>query len=531
MRLFRWSNAGRLISCLTVVAFIHPINEIAFAQSSGLNSTEGSQIAACDGSVGCGSIHTDTFWADSNIHRWKMMNNTNGTSPLIVAQWVCVHPGCIPYSATTQSSGVYTETELLIGAQGTLLTSNGSIPGWSSTPTLGISGTGGTTGQLNFANGNTSGAAVTMQNASATTAYNFNLPSSAGNSGQPLLSGGGGSSAMTFGTLSVAAGGTGRITLTNHGVLVGAGTGNITQLGAAASGTLLGGNGSTSDPSFTAVPTLGVNGTTTGQLGLANGGASGTTVTIQNNAATTAYNFNLPSTAGASGQPLLSGGGSSSPMTYGSVTGNTSSFVTATGSVASSSSGQVISIDSNGNATASGLTNGGAISACYQTSSTVVTNIGSTPANLLSCTIPAGLLNSANRNLHVEAAGVETLGTSGATITVQFQLGSVVICTKGSTSVTTGGDSNFPWRATCDATVVTTDNGTSNATMETAEIFTAPSNAGSAGGTAIAYLTNNTSTVTGIGISGSATLQVQISFSANTNNSASERMLRARVEN
>lgn len=39
--------------------------------------------------------------------------------------------------------------------------------------------------------------------------YTFNLPTNAGTAGQPLLSGGGGSTAMTFGTLGVAAGGTG----------------------------------------------------------------------------------------------------------------------------------------------------------------------------------------------------------------------------------------------------------------------------------------------------------------------------------
>jgi hypothetical protein len=55
--------------------------------------------------------------------------------------------------------------------------------------------------------GNTSGTITVAPQAAAGT-YNFNLPTSAGSSGQPLLSGGGGASAMTFGTLGIGAGGT-----------------------------------------------------------------------------------------------------------------------------------------------------------------------------------------------------------------------------------------------------------------------------------------------------------------------------------
>ena len=51
--------------------------------------------------------------------------------------------------------------------------------------------------------------------------------------------------------------------------------------------------------------TLGTNTSTTGQLGLANGNASGATVTVQNNSATTAYTFNLPAAAGSLAQFLL----------------------------------------------------------------------------------------------------------------------------------------------------------------------------------------------------------------------------------
>lgn len=119
------------------------------------------------------------------------------------------------------------------------------------------------------------------------------------------------------GTLPVANGGTGQTTLTNHGVLVGAGTSGITQLAAAAAGTLLAGQGTGSDPAFTATPTLGVAGTTSGTLSMA--GSTSGTITIQTQAAAGTYNFNLPTSAGTSGQPLLSGGGSGTAMTFGTL--------------------------------------------------------------------------------------------------------------------------------------------------------------------------------------------------------------------
>lgn len=73
--------------------------------------------------------------------------------------------------------------------------------------TLGVAGT--TSGQLALASSAGVSGTVTVQAPTATAAYNFNLPTGAGSSGLPLLSGGGGATAMTFGALSVAGGGTG----------------------------------------------------------------------------------------------------------------------------------------------------------------------------------------------------------------------------------------------------------------------------------------------------------------------------------
>jgi hypothetical protein len=75
-------------------------------------------------------------------------------------------------------------------------------------------GAAGTTGALALS-GTTSGT-ITLTPQAAAGTYNFNLPTVAGSAGQPLLSGGGGTSAMTFGTLGVAGGGTGAATLTGY---------------------------------------------------------------------------------------------------------------------------------------------------------------------------------------------------------------------------------------------------------------------------------------------------------------------------
>ena len=61
--------------------------------------------------------------------------------------------------------------------------------------------------------GSTSGV-ITIGRSAAAGTYNFNLPTSAGTSGQPLRSGGGGAAPMTFGTLGLIGGGTNQTTWT-----------------------------------------------------------------------------------------------------------------------------------------------------------------------------------------------------------------------------------------------------------------------------------------------------------------------------
>jgi hypothetical protein len=113
---------------------------------------------------------------------------------------------------TTNAS---TDVQLVSGINGTgtylplsIYTGGGVSAQFSATKgifTLGVSGS--TAGVLDIA-GSTSGT-VSIQGAAGAGTYNFNLPTSAGTSGQPLLSGGGGATSMTFGTLGVSGGGTG----------------------------------------------------------------------------------------------------------------------------------------------------------------------------------------------------------------------------------------------------------------------------------------------------------------------------------
>lgn len=158
---------------------------------------------------------------------------------------------------------------------------------------------------------------------------------------------------VTYGIIPAAAGGTGVSNPTAHGILIAQGTGAMTTVSSASINLCLLSQGAGSDPIFgscasgsgsaagsntqiqynnsTALAgsanltwvspalTIGVNASATGQVVLANGGALGTSVTIQNLGTTSAWNFNLPTGAGTSGQPLLSGGGGASSMTFGTL--------------------------------------------------------------------------------------------------------------------------------------------------------------------------------------------------------------------
>jgi len=86
-----------------------------------------------------------------------------------------------------------------------------------------------------------------VQTGGASNLLNNVAPSST--SGVPVISQGAASQPI-FGTAVVAGGGTGQVTLTNHGVLVGAGTTAITQLAAGSAGQVLQSGGASADPAY-----------------------------------------------------------------------------------------------------------------------------------------------------------------------------------------------------------------------------------------------------------------------------------------
>lgn len=92
---------------------------------------------------------------------------------------------------------------------------------------------------------------VTITGQAAAGTYNFNLPTSAGTSGQPLLSGGGGINPMTFGTLGVGAGGTGLTSGTSGGMLYFSSGSTLASSADLVAGQVMVG-GSTSGPTSTA---------------------------------------------------------------------------------------------------------------------------------------------------------------------------------------------------------------------------------------------------------------------------------------
>ena len=120
------------------------------------------------------------------------------------------------------------------------------------------------------------------------------------------------------GQVSVANGGSGVASPTAHGVLLAEGASAFTS-SVGAAGTIHQGAGASADPTWTASPVLGAVGTT-GTIGLS--GTTSGVVTVQPQAAAGTYNFNLPTTAGSSGNLLASGGGGSAAMTWVSALAN-----------------------------------------------------------------------------------------------------------------------------------------------------------------------------------------------------------------
>lgn len=164
---------------------------------------------------------------------------------------------------------------------------------------------------------------------------NLNNVAPSSTSGVPVISQGAASQPV-FGTAVVAGGGTGAVTLTQHGVLLGQGTSAVTATAVGATGTVLAGN-TGADPTFQTLATIGAITTITGNSGGAESPSSGNfnilgtgSITVAGSANTETVqltgltNHNVQVGAGTatltqvapsatSGIPLVSNGSSSDP--------------------------------------------------------------------------------------------------------------------------------------------------------------------------------------------------------------------------
>jgi hypothetical protein len=291
-----------------------------------------------------------------------------------------------------------------------------------------------------------------------------------------------GTTLATGGTLIVANGGTGQPSLTNHGVLVGAGTTAITQLTVGATNTVLLGN-TGADPSFGQVPnaalvnssitlTSGTGITVTGSpvalgnsatialttpVSIANGGANNTTYTTDGTLYFDGTKFNSTAT-GTSGWVLTSGGTGVAPS-YQVIPSSSISITGDTGGAQTGSSftfqGGTTGLSFGGSSdtfttTFAGITaNGGTVNLATDATTSAInigtgagnktTTLGST--NTGSTTdINSGTggttINSASTGFVVVGAGAEFGVTTSSTGIIQLESGAsgagILITTQGS---------------------------------------------------------------------------------------------------
>jgi len=161
--------------------------------------------------------------------------------------------------------------------------------------------------------------------------------------------------------------------------------------------------------------------------------------------------------------------------------------------------------------------NPGGVSAAAQTALQIiptqnaVTTI-TTAQNLYSTTLPAGVLNVANRTLLVSAYGVYTSpGTSTPTMTFAVTLGGVTVFTITTAAISATASTNLQWQLVTQLTVVTLG---SSGTVEAHGNLAVNISANTPGAALSEYADQNTAVSSAINLTSALTLNITVAASS-----------------
>lgn len=218
-------------------------------------------------------------------------------------------------------------------------------------------------------------------------------------------------------------------------------------------------------------------------------------------------------------------------QTLNAVTGNGAKIATGTGSY---TSGNGVKIDANGNLVDAGSPT--VSFTCVQTAPVTVSNNTASDQNLMTCTVPAGTLNSSGKTLMIQTAAVySTPAASTSTVNLKAKLCTVSGCGSGtvvtlasitSAALGTVQATNNPLNMTLNSSTVATG---ATATFEAHGNLVIDIAALASAAEGI-YADNNTATVGTIDSTAQLFLQITCAFSnASGSNSMTERQLIADV--
>ncbi len=198
--------------------------------------------------------------------------------------------------------------------------------------------------------------------------------------------------------------------------------------------------GATGIPALTVTPILGVAGTSTGTIGLS--GVTSGVVTIQPQSVAGTFNFNLPTSAGSSGQALLSGGGVAAPMTW---TTSTFPSTSAAGTILASLTANTITASATpvlgiagsvlGTLTLSGNTSGTVLITPQATAGTVTLTLPNTTGTIAASATAPITLNTTTGAIGITAAALTKTDDTNVTLTLG---GAPTTALLAATSITAG---------------------------------------------------------------------------------------------